>query len=551
MMGRMTISVRLAALAAAVALATPWPAAADTYPRQPGVDIQHYVFRLTLTDASDEIQGDATVDVRFVQSGVAAFELDLVNAAGRTDGRGMTVTGVTSDGAPVAFTHAGDRLRLMLAAPPETGAQRRFRIAYHGTPATGLLIGPNRHGDRTFFSDDWPDKARNWLPTIDHVSDKATCEFLVTAPAHYQVVSNGRLVEETDLPGDRRLTHWRESVPLAPWLYMLGVARFAVQQVDEYEGRPIQTWVYPQDRDTGFRDFASPTRQVLEFFGSRIGPFAYEKLANVQSRAVSGGMEAATAISYGENLVTGDRGARLRNVVIHELAHQWWGDAVTERDWDDVWLSEGFATYFTLLFIEHADGRDAFLAGLADSQDRVRAFDEKNPDYRIVHDDLADMRQVTTGQIYQKGSWTLHMLRGMVGDEVFWAGIRAYYRRYRGANASTDDFRRAMEEASGQPLDWFFRQWLHRGGYPKVQGSWRYDAAAQTVEIELAQTQAADPFDLPIEIGLDTGGRAAAIERVRLNERRQRFTIHAAAEPRAVTLDPHRWVLMDATFVRR
>ena len=379
----------------------------------------------------------------------------------------MTVTGVTSDGAPVAFTHAGDRLRLTLAPPPAAGARRRFTIAYHGIPATGLLIGPNRHGDRTFFSDDWPDKARNWLPTVDHVSDKATCEFLVTAPAHYQVVSNGRLVEESDLPGDLRLTHWRESAPLAPWLYVLGVARFAVQLMDEHEGRPIQTWVYPQDRDAGFRDFAAPTREVLDFFSSRIGPFDYEKLANVQSRAVSGGMEAATAIIYAENLVTGDRGVRLRNVVIHELAHQWWGDAVTENDWDDVWLSEGFATYFTLLFIEHEYGRDAFLAGLTDSQNRVRAFDPKHPDYHIVHDDLADMRQVTTGQIYQKGSWTLHMLRGLVGDEAFWAGIRAYYRRYRDGNATTDDFRREMEEASGQPLDWFFRQWLHRGGSPE------------------------------------------------------------------------------------
>ncbi len=552
MMGRMTTAPRLAALAVlAAALATAAPAAADTYPRQPGVDVQHYEFQLTLSDATDEIQGRATVDVRFVRAGVATVELDLVNAAGRTDGRGMTVAGVTSDGAPVAFAHAGDRLRLTLAAPPAAGERRRFTIAYHGIPATGLLIGPNRHGDRTFFSDDWPDKARNWLPTVDHISDKATCDFVVTAPAHYQVVSNGRLVEESDLPGGLRLTHWREAVPLAPWLYTLGVARFAVDRTDAFEDRPIQTWVYPQDRDAGFRDFAGTTREVLDFFSRRIGPFDYEKLANVQSRAVSGGMEAASAIMYAENLVTGDRGVRLRNVVIHEIAHQWWGDAVTEKDWDDVWLSEGFATYFTLLFIEHEYGRDAFLAGLDDSQNRVRAFDAEHPDYHIVHDDLADMRQVTTGQIYQKGSWTLHMLRGLVGEEAFWAGIRAYYRRYRDGNATTDDFRREMEEASGQPLDWFFRQWLHRGGSPKVEGSWRYDAAAGAVEIELAQTQPGEPFDLPIEVGLDLGGRTPAVERVRLTGARQRFSLPAAAEPRLVTLDPHRWVLMDATFVRR
>jgi len=341
-------------------------------------------------------------------------------------------------------------------------------------------------------------------------------------------------------------------VPIATWLYVLGAARFAVQHLPDLDGRPIQTWVYTQDRDAGFTDFAEPTRQALEFFEEFIGPYAYEKLANVQAASVGGGMEAATAIFYGQNLVTGDRTVRLRNVVIHEIAHQWWGNAVTENDWDDVWLSEGFATYFTLLFIEHADGRDAFVAGLRDSQRRVRDFSLKNPDYRIVHDNLDDMRQVTTGQIYQKGGWTLHMLRGSVGDEAFRAGIREYYRRYRNANASTADFRRVMEEAAGQPLGWFFDQWLTRGTYLTVDGGWRYDAARRVIEIDLAQTQDGPPFDMPIEIGVSAADRPAGrVERVRLRERRQRFTIASDTEPSAVTLDPNVWVLMDGTFARR
>ncbi len=144
----------------------------------------------------------------------------------------------------------------------------------------------------------------------------------------------------------------------------------------------------------------------------------------MQSNSVSGGMEAASAIFYSEGSVTGDRSVRWRNVVIHEIAHQWFGNAVTEYDWDDVWLSEGFATYFTLLFIEHHYGRDEFLSGLEASRQRVLEFDKEHPDYRIVHDNLDDMSKVTTGQIYQKGAWVLHMLRGIVGDEAFWAGIR-------------------------------------------------------------------------------------------------------------------------------
>ncbi len=196
----------------------------------------------------------------------------------------------------------------------------------------------------------------------------------------------------------------------------------------DYQGKALQTWVYYQERDAGFYDFAVPTKQVLEFYGDMVGPYSYEKLANIQSNSVGGGMEAASSIFFGENSVTGERTTRWRNVVIHEIAHQWFGNAVTESDWDDVWLSEGFATYFTLLFREHQYGRDDFVEGLKQSRDRVRSFYEDNPDYRIVHDNLDDMSRVTSSQTYQKGGWTLHMLRGVIGDEAFWRGIQDYYR---------------------------------------------------------------------------------------------------------------------------
>ena len=290
------------------------------------------------------------------------------------------------------------------------------------------------------------------------------CEFIVTAPAHYQVVSNGLKIEETDLPGGMRKTHWKQSVPIASWLYVLGVARFAVQYVGQFDNKSIETWVYYQDRDAGFYDFAEPTKQALEFYSNYVGPFVYERLANIQSNSVSGGMEAASAILYSENSVVGDRNVRWRNVVIHEIAHQWFGNSVTEHDWDDVWLSEGFATYFTLLFIEHAYGRDAFITGLADSKKRVDEFHSKNPTYRIVHDNLQDMEQVTSSQTYQKGSWILHMLRGVVGTENFWKGIRSYYGKYINNNATTADFRKEMEEASGLDLKDFFDQWLYNPG---------------------------------------------------------------------------------------
>ncbi|MCZ6710824.1 MAG: M1 family metallopeptidase, partial [Gammaproteobacteria bacterium] len=368
---------------------------------------------------------------------------------------------------------------------------------------------------------------------------------------HYQVISNGLLIEESDNTDGTRVTHWRQSVPIAPWLFVLGVARFAVQYVDEYEGRSLQTWVYHQDRDAGFYDFAVPTKQVMEFYGDMVGPFSYEKLANVQAASVGGGMEAATAIFYGENSVTGNRSPRWRNVIIHEVAHQWFGNAVTEYDWDDVWLSEGFATYFTLLFIEHAYGRDEFVAGLKSSRDRVMAFYDRDPNYRIVHDNLTDMSRVTSSNTYQKGGWTLHMLRGIIGDEVFWKGIQAYYREHRDASASTDDFRRAMEEASGQDLSQFFQQWLYQGGKLQYEGGWNY--AGESLNIELNQVQNDGYFfQMPVQVGIYYDGEPQPqIETLHVNETDNSFTITLDRAPTKVVLDPNIWVLMEAEFVER
>jgi aminopeptidase N len=524
----------------------------DEYPRRIGIDIENYRFELTLRDDRDVIEGRATVSVRFTKVGVTELPLDLIGANG--EGQGMTVTSVEVAGLPLDFTHESDLLRISLSEEGREGATLNVTVSYSGVPASGLHAGPNKHGDRTFFSDNWPNRARNWLPTIDHPYDKAMSEMVVTAPAHYQVVSNGLLVEETDGAAGTRVTHWKQSVPIATWLYVLGVAEFAVQHVDDFRGLPIQTWVYRQDRDAGFYDFAVPTKQVMEFYADHVGPYAYERLANITSPVTGGGMEAATAIMYHENSITGDRTVRWRNVIIHEIAHQWFGNAVTESDWDDVWLSEGFATYFTLLFIEHAYGRDEFVDGLESSAERVFTQYESDPGYRIVHDDLDDMSRVSSGATYQKGSWILHMLRGRMGDEAFWAGIRAYYARYMNQNATTSDFQAAMEQASGLDLQTFFDQWLRDGGNPKLQGWWDYDVSARAVRIELNQTQTVGPmFEIPLEIGIYQDGQVlpTTIERVDLDGGFHRFVIPVDAEPTDVRLDPNSWTLFEADFGRQ
>lgn len=534
-------------------MTVPFISRADNYPKDHRIDIIHYAFKISLSDSSDEIFSIATIDVKYVEAGVTTLRLDLINATASLGNKGMMVSSVKSGGKELVFKHENNALYISLPASSQKNQQSSYVISYHGIPAGGLKIGNNKYGDRTFFSDDWPDKGRNWLPLIDHPYDKATCEFLITAPSHYQVVSNGLKIEETDLPNGNRLTHWKQSVPISSWLYVLGVARFAVQYLDEFDNKSIQTWVYQKDRDAGFYDFAEPTKKVLEFYSDRIGPFAYEKLANIQSNSVSGGMEAASAILYSEGSVVGDRNERWRNVIIHEIAHQWFGNAVTEADWDDVWLSEGFATYFTLLFIEHQYGHDAFLNGLADSKKRVDDFYVKNPGYRIVHDNLTDMSKVTSSHTYQKGSWTLHMLRGILGDELFWKGIRLYYSRYMNRNCSTADFRSAMEEVSGKDLKIFFEQWLYKPGALKIRGDWEYNESKKEVTIRLDQVQNdGSLFTMPVPITVKVPGKTGTVKKViELNKKSVVYILPVDSIPSDIIIDPDKWVLMDVDFKKK
>ena len=585
---------------------------ADTYPRQSGIKITNYTFDFTLTDASNELVVKEGVELQFVASGVRTIELDLCKysaqprpaqmangfadpcaepggGAGRAGGaaaapapstttrqggKGMTVTAVTAGPQALTWQHDADRLKVTMPRAFTAGERFAFSVSYHGVPATGILIADNKYGDRSWVSNPWPNKARNFRAVIDHPSMKATHVTSVTAPRKYQVVSNGLMIEETDLPGDLRRTVWKESVPICTWLMSLAVAPFAVDYFGSYRGIPLSSWVFPQEREAGLKAFAAHTQPVLEFYIDRVGPYAYEKLAQVQAHGVGGGMELASSIFYGY----GAAGAG-RQLIAHEMAHQYWGDAVTEADWDDVWLSEGFATYFALLYQEFADGHDAFVEGVRRSKATAINFATANPDSTIVHRNLADISRViaNNAQIYQGGAQVLHNIRGVVGTATFWAGIRSYYERYMNSNATTDDFRRVMEQAchdaddrcpaDGKDLAWLFTALLNRGGALQVQGSWTYDAASKQVQVTLDQLQKSGLYRMPIEVRITTsrpgaaGGRGAgaatALQTARvthviqLTQQHQVFTLPSDIEPANVELDPEAWVMMHATFAKK
>jgi len=514
---------------------------ADTYPRQAGVDAQHYVFRLTLlANESNEIQGEATARLRILNAGVRDVFLDLRSAT--PDGKGMTVTEVTARGQAVAFEHTGNRLRLPLPTGTTAGSDVTFTIRYHGAPANGLRLLNNIHGDRTAFSENWYNQARQWLPTIDHIADKASGEFIVTTRADYQVISNGALTEQLDLPGGLRRTHYVQSAPISSWLFSLGVARFVVKHGGTVRGVPLSYWAFPQDAEKGLAALEKDARGSFEFFWDHVGPFPYDKLAHVEAAGMGGGTEHVSNIFYGEKGVTVGSAP-----VVHETAHQWFGDAVTENDWNDVWLSEGFATYFTLLYTEFASGRDAFVDGLRRSRDTVLRLEKTTPNTPVVHVNLNEASISPNNQfVYQKGAWMLHMLRDTIGTEPFWRGIRLYYQQHMNGVASSDDLRGAMEQVSGQDLSWFFRQWLNRSGVPTVEGSWRYDATTKQVVVTVRQTQAAEPYRLSIGVGVSaTIGAVPRVQQIMLTGRETTINISASTEPTAVTLDPGEWLLAE------
>lgn len=513
---------------------------ADNYPRNYSIDMLHYRFELTLADSTDAIVGRTTIHVLFKTGDTRSIRLDFVNRAAEWNGKGMQVDKVLYQNKSISFRHEKNALLLDLPKVAEKNTTDSFVVYYRGVPADGLRIGNTRQGERSFFNENWPNRTRHWLPVIDHPYDKATCEFIVTAPAQYQVVSNGLLQEESMMNNQQKRTHWKQSVPISSWLFVLGVARFAVQQVDLFDHKAIQTWVYPQDREAGFHDFAYPSKEVLEFYSYYVGPFAYERLANIQSPSVGGGMETASAIFYGENLVNGKQDERLRNVVIHEIAHQWFGNAVTETTWDDAWLSEGFATYFTMLFQESAYGAAAYMDAIKKARKRVFDFYQKDSTYTIIANRTAEEGPVTNEMTYQKGAWFLHMLRAKMGHAAFRNGIRSYYQTYYNRNASTDDLIREMEKHSTTPLRGFFHQWLNRPEVLQIQGKWRYDPQKAQVEITLAQRQSGNfLFDVPVEMELIDSNGNRRLLKGQLKERQLVLQFPCDRKPVTILPDPH------------
>lgn len=516
-------------------LITTTATASDPYPKNEAIDVLHYKFTIQLNDTSNLIDAHTEITI-LAKKPVNAFSLDLIGK--NKLGYGMSVTSVFFRKNPLKFSHRNGRLEISLGGLVKENEEVNLEINYSGIPSDGLVIGKNKFGDRTFFGENWPDKARHWLPSIDHPYEKASCEFIIIAPDHYQAIANGVMIERTSLPQKRTLTHWKEDIVIPTKLMVIGVARFAITTAGVVDGTPVETWVYPQNREAGFYDFKIAPA-ILKYLIDEIAPFPYKKLANVQSTTRFGGMENASNIFYDEYSVTGDN--KKEGVIAHEIAHQWFGDSASELDWHHVWLSEGFATYFTNLYYEFAYGRDSLVKRMQDQRKKVTDYYSINKS-PVVDTTIADISKVLSTNTYQKASWVLHMLRKEVGDEMFRKGVRSYYQQYQNSNALTDDFRTVMEEVSGKDLKSFFNQWIWTGGHPELSGIWTYDQRRKLVRINIVQNQD-HLFETPLEIGIVRTDGSIAIQTVNLVERKSEYAFSEPKSPKDVILDPGTWLL--------
>ncbi len=562
----------LEALAVAAALLHPVPAAAQhSFPEPapiragvapgpgfyaPGPDALHYDIEVGLSDTASWFAGRTTVRVALTDT-VSVLRLDFT---------GLAVDDVRLGGVEAKATFRDGILGVNLAGH-QPGDTVDVLVAYHGTPDDGLILGKNVHGAPSAFADNWPNRARFWFPSLDHPSDKATARFTVHAPAHWRVVANGRLVsgpvptppDALGPPGDRSTWVWEEDVPIPTYTMVVGGADMVVRSVGEAacghapaSKRPdgcvdVSYWVFPQDTASAAKSFARAA-QIVDYYTRTVGPFSYEKLANVQSATRFGGMENSSAIFYSQQAIA--RGRDIEQTVAHEIAHQWFGDAVTEDDWHHLWLSEGFATYFSALFFEHADGEQAFRRIM--ERNRQTYLSSNVTDQPIVDPDQENLFALLDADNYQKGGWVLHMLRGVLGDSVFFAGIRGYYAVHRNGNALTRDLRGAMEKASGRDLGWFFNEWIFEPGYPVFDVGWRWSGASDgsggTVDVTVRQIQKATwpRFRMPIDLALEVDGREIR-RRVTVDGAESTFHIQADARPDRVVLDPDHWVLETVT----
>lgn len=499
----------------------------------------HYDVSISFNEQLNSISSARTeITVEVLAANLNSIDLDFGE---------MPVDSVSVSGSPARFERGPDMINVMLEHAAHRGDKLNLAINYHGRPKDGLIFANDRDGRPSATGDNWPNRVHQWIPCLDHPSAKATVSFTVAAPARELVVANGKFVTLTQNGAAPSLWKFDETKPIPAYCMVIAVSEGEKIDASEPSVTPLAYYVPKKDSPYAPKGF-STAAPALAFFSQTVAPYPYEKLALIVGATRFGGMENSSAIVFANNLfdlhgsekMSARFGipARIEDVVAHEIAHQWFGDSVTELTWADLWLSEGFATYFAGLFIEKHEGDAAFHDYMKAAASRYFSY-EKQRNAPIHDTETQDLMRLLNPNNYEKGAWVLHMLRKRIGDEAFFKGLRDYYNAHRDANATSEDLRGALEKSSGKNLKEFFDRWVYDAGHPRYQlwfGSMEGRAGA-FVTVDLKQLQDGEAFLDPVPIEFTVNGKKK-LETIYPKDKITRINIRLDGNPTSVEIDP-------------
>ncbi|MFF2504594.1 M1 family metallopeptidase [Streptomyces sp. NPDC058067] len=416
-----------------------------------GFDVRHYGLDIAYNPDTDRLDGVTTVTARATQN-LSSFDLDLQK---------LDVTSVEVNGRDAQFTRTGDEIRVTPRGALHQDSTFTVTVTYGGVPEAlnGPIVFGSDYGwmktaDGVFVACE-PNAASTWFPSSDHPADKATYDITIKAPKGLTGVSNGRLVDMHDVKGGQTVTHWRESRPMATYLATASIGKFDVKTGTTPGGTPIYVAIDPVLKNSNNVDVYAVTAEATDYWSQVFGPYPFEETGAVVDDMPEAGFSLETQSKPSYSAV------RSESTIVHELAHQWFGDSVSVRQWKDIWLNEGFASYAQWLWEEHK--------GRGTAHDLARAYygnrPASDPFWQIT---VGDPQRDTmfASAVYRRGALTLQVLRERIGDDAFFTLLKTWTQQHRYGNASTADFTRLAEKISGQNLDGLFRTWLSTKGKP-------------------------------------------------------------------------------------
>ncbi len=509
-------------------------------------DVQHYIIRISFDRSAKRVFGDTTVQLKPLTDNFNQVELDSEDMI-------YDSVKLESNGAELKYQISGKKIKITLDRTYSPNDLISIRFKYSSRPKRGIYFvsAERNRNEITRAAQIWtqgePEYAHHWFPSYDFPDDKATTEQFITVEKDETVIGNGELLETIQNADNTRTFHYKMPVRHSVYLVSFIVGKYKKIE-DKYKNIPLGIYLY-QGRENLAKIAFGNTKEMMRIYEQLTGiEFPYNKydqtiVANYDEFAAMENITATTLSDKEVFFAEFDFGKPLvEDIVAHELAHSWFGNLVTCRNWAELWLNEGFATFMEAAYREKMYGREQYIEKIRDDVEIHFAETKPKRSRHGLYNQLArpddSIFDTTT---YQKGGVIIHTLREQIGDKAFWKAINIYLNRHKFENVETPDLQRAMEETSGQKLDWFFAQWIYGGGNPQVEVEQNYDAKKKILTLKLRQTQESDQlvkdvFILPLDVEIQTQSKTYT-EKIKMDKREQTFTIKVSNQPQQVSID--------------